>query len=74
MVNKNRNIMGLNGITGFLLATLGLVVTVLALAYLAYTTQVNNATNFYKIVNAKEIKSGIGGNGSKRSDHIIDVK
>ena len=66
--------MGLNGITGFLLATLGLVVTVLALTYLAYITQVENATNYYKVVNEKDIKSGIGGDGSKRSDHIVDVE
>ena len=70
MTNKNRNIMGLNGITGFLLATLGLVVTVLFLAYLAYTTQVENATNFYEVKNADEIKMI----GSKRADHIVDVK
>ena len=70
MTNKDRNIMGLNGITGFLLATLGLVVTVLFLAYLAYTTQVENATNFYEVKNADEIKMI----GSKRADHIVDVK
>ena len=75
MMNETeRNLLGIHGITGFLLATLGLVVTVLTLAYLAYNAQVANATNYYKVVNEKDIKSGIGGNGSMRSEHIIDVK
>ncbi|MDA7817206.1 DUF4006 family protein [Sulfurimonas sp.] len=74
MTNKERNLLGIHGITGFLLATLGLVIAVLTLAYLAYNTQVENATNFYEVKNQKDIKSGIGGNGSNRADHIIDVK
>lgn len=70
MINSERNIMGLNGISGFLLATLGLVVTVLTLAYLAYGTQVENATNYYKVKDEKSIKMI----GSERADHIVDVK
>lgn len=70
MINSDRNIMGLNGISGFLLATLGLVVTVLTLAYLAYGTQVENATNYYKIKDEKSIKMI----GSERANHVVDVK
>ena len=70
MINNNRNIMGLSGITGFLIATLGLVVTVLALAYLAYGVQVENATNFYEVKDEKSVKMI----GSSRANHIVDVK
>jgi len=48
MVNENRSLFSIHGITGFLIATVVLVVVVLSLAYAAYLSQVENATNFYK--------------------------
>ena len=70
MVNENRSLFSIHGITGFLIATVVLVVVVLSLAYAAYLAQVANATNYYKVERLNEVKM----NGSKRADHIIDVK
>ena len=70
MVNENRSLFGIHGMTGFLIATVVLVVVVLSLAYAAYLSQVENATNYYKVERLNEVKMI----GSKRSDHIIDVK
>lgn len=70
MVNENRSLFSIHGITGFLIATVVLVVVVLALAYAAYLSQVENATNFYKVERMNEVKMI----GSNRADHIIDVK
>ena len=70
MVNENRSLFSIHGMTGFLIATVVLVVVVLALAYAAYLSQVENATNFYKVERMNEIKMI----GSDRADHIIDVK
>ena len=67
MVNEKRSLFSIHGMTGFLLATVVLVVVVLSLAYLA---QVANATNFYKVERLNEVKMI----GSQRADHIIDVK
>lgn len=69
-INENRGLFGLHGMGGFLLATVILVVVVLTWAYAAYNMQVTQATNFYATKDMKEVKMI----GSKRSDHIIDVK
>jgi succinate dehydrogenase/fumarate reductase cytochrome b subunit len=70
MVNEKRSLFSIHGMTGFLLATVVLVVVVLSLAYAAYLSQVANATNFYKVERLNEVKMI----GSQRADHIIDVK
>ena len=70
MVNENRSLFSIHGMTGFLIATIVLVVVVLSLAYAAYLSQVENATNYYKVERLNEVKMI----GSKRADHIIDVK
>ena len=70
MVNENRSLFSIHGMTGFLIATVVLVVVVLSLAYAAYLSQVENATNYYKVERLNEVKMI----GSKRADHIIDVK
>ena len=70
MINENRSLFSIHGMTGFLIATVVLVVVVLSLAYLAYQTQVANATNFYEVKDMSSVKMI----GSKRSDHIVDVK
>ncbi|MDF1874146.1 DUF4006 family protein [Sulfurimonas sp. SAG-AH-194-I05] len=70
MVNENRSLFSLHGMTGFLVATIILVAVVLLLAYEAYLSQVANATNFYSTKDMNSIKMI----GSKRADHMIDVK
>ncbi len=70
MVNENRSLFSIHGMTGFLIATLVLVAVVLTLAYAAYVSQVENATNYYKVERLNEVKMI----GSTRADHIIDVK
>ena len=70
MVNEKRSLFSIHGMTGFLIATVVLVVVVLSLAYAAYLAQVENATNYYKVERLNEVKMI----GSKRADHIIDVK
>lgn len=70
MVNEKRSLFSIHGMTGFLIATVVLVVVVLSLAYAAYLSQVENATNYYKVERLNEVKMI----GSDRKDHIIDVK
>lgn len=70
MINENRSLFSIHGMTGFLIATVVLVVVVLSLAYLAYQTQVANATNYYDVKNMSSVKMI----GSDRADHIVDVK
>lgn len=69
-VNENRGLFTLDGMAGFLLATVILVVVVLSWAYAAYDMQVKNATNFYKIENPEAIKM-ISKDNAK---HFVDVK
>ena len=73
-MNENRSVFGLSGIAGMLIATVLLLTILAGLTVWGLAVQNNNMTNFYEVVNAKDIKSGIGGNGSIVSDHIIDVK
>ena len=70
MENPKRSLFSIHGMTGFLIATVVLVVVVLSLAYAAYLSQVENATNFYKVERMDEVKMY----GSDRADHIKDVK
>ena len=70
MINEKRHLFSIHGMTGFLIATVVLVVVVLSLAYAAYLAQVANATNYYDVKNIDQVKMI----GSKRADHIIDVK
>jgi succinate dehydrogenase/fumarate reductase cytochrome b subunit len=69
-LNEKRSLFSIHGMTGFLIATIVLVVVVLSLAYLAYETQVANATNYYDVKDMNSVKKM----GSDRADHIIDVK
>ncbi len=73
-MNENRSVFGLSGIAGMLIATVLLLSILAGLTVWGLAVQNNNMTNFYEVVNAKDIKSGIGGNGSARADHIVDVK
>lgn len=70
MVNENRSLFALNGITGMLIAVALLLSIVGVLTYLSVTTQAANARNFYKIDNEKEIKMF----STESAKHIVDVK
>ena len=70
MKEKDRGLFTLHGMTGFLIATIVLVVVVLTLAYAAYLSQVENATNFYDIKNPELIKM----NSVENAKHVVDVK
>ena len=70
MINEKRGLFSIHGMTGFLIATIVLVVVVLSLAYLAYGAQVENCKNYYDVKDLDKVKMF----DSQRSEHIIDVK
>jgi hypothetical protein len=73
-MNENRSVFALDGITGMLIATVLLLSILAGLTVWGMKVQNENMTKFYEIKNETQIKSGIGGNGSNRSDHIVYVK
>ena len=70
-MNENRNLFGLNGITGMLIATTLLLSILAFLTVNALTVQHDNADNYYKIVNEKSIKMFSTDNAKQA---FIDVK
>lgn len=73
-MNENRNVFALDGVTGMLIATLLLLSILAGLTVWNMNVQNAQAANFYELKDETSIRSGIGGNGSLASDHIIDVK
>ena len=73
-MNENRSIFSLDGITGMLIATVLLLVILVVLTAWGLKVQNANMANFYELKDEQLIRSGIGGNGSKVADHIIDVQ
>jgi len=57
MEESKRKLFALNGITGLLIATALLISILVVLTYLSLTVQQNEASNFYEIKNAKDIKT-----------------
>ena len=57
MEESKRNIFALNGITGMLIATVLLISILVVLTILGLGVQQKEATNFYEIKDAKNIKS-----------------
>lgn len=70
-INEKRGLFVLDGIAGFLVATVVLVVVVLTLAYFSYAVQNENSQKFYDIVDEESIEMF---NKDSRTKHIIDVK
>jgi len=70
-MNENRSVFALDGITGMLIATVLLLSILAGLTVWGLGVQNANMDKFYEVKNAEQIKSGIGGDGSKRSDHIV---
>ncbi len=70
-INEKRGLFVLDGIVGFLIATVVLVVVVLTLAYFSMSIQNENATKFYDIVDEESIEMF---NSNSRNKHIVDVK
>lgn len=57
MEESKRNIFGLNGITGMLIATVLLISILVVLTILGLGVQQEQASNFYEIKDAKNIKA-----------------
>ena len=70
-INEKRGLFVLDGILGFLVATVVLVTVVLTLAYFSMSVQDENQGNFYDIVDEESIEMF---NKDSRTKHIIDVK
>lgn len=69
--DSERGVFALDGITGMLVAT-GLLLSILVfLTVEGIAAQNRNASNFYKIVNEKEIKMI---DTESRNNHLVDVK
>lgn len=69
--DSERGVFALDGITGMLVAT-GLLLSILVfLTVEGIAAQHRNASNFYKIVNEKEIKMI---DAQSRKNHLVDVK
>ena len=69
-MNENRNVFGVDGAGGFLVAVLLLLSILGFLVYNAIIVQSDNASNFYKIENEKSIKMI----STENAKHIVDVK
>ena len=63
---ENRSVFALDGITGMLIATVLLLSILAFLTVLGLGAQQNNANQFYKVENEKEIKMISTENGAHR--------
>lgn len=70
-INEKRGLFVLDGIVGFLIATVVLVAVVLSLAYFSMAVQDENQQKYYKIVNEESIEMR---NTESRTNHIVNVK
>lgn len=71
-MNENeRGVFALDGITGMLIATVLLLSILAFLTVQGIAAQNRNASNFYQIVNEKEIKMI---DTESRKNHLVDVK
>jgi hypothetical protein len=60
--NTNRNVFGLHGVTGMLIATVLLLTILGVLTVLGIGVQANEAQNFYQIDNASELQMNSSSN------------
>lgn len=63
--NTNRNVFGLNGVTGMLIATVLLLTILAVLTVVGIGVQASQAQNYYEIDNA----SGLQMNNSSNANH-----
>ena len=68
-MNENRNVFGLNGIAGMLIATVLLLTILAGLTVWGMGVQNANMTNYYDIKDEQSIRMY----GSKAEDHIVTV-
>lgn len=71
MNDSERGVFALDGITGMLVATVLLLSILAFLTVQGIAAQNRNASNFYQIVNEKEIKMI---DTESRNNHLKDVK
>lgn len=57
MEENKRSVFALNGITGMLIATVLLISILIVLTIVSLNVQQSQATNFYEIKDAKELKA-----------------
>lgn len=57
MEESKRNLFALNGITGMLIATVLLITILVVLTIVSLNVQQSQASNFYEIKDAKELKA-----------------
>jgi len=69
-MNENRNVFGLHGVTGMLIATVLLLSILAFLTINALAVQNANASNFYDIKDETSIKM----NSVDNAKHLVDVK
>ena len=69
-MNENRNVFGLNGVTGMLIATALLLSILVGLTIWAINVQQTSAANYYEIKDEKSIKMF----STENSKHVVDVK
>jgi hypothetical protein len=69
-MNENRNVFGLNGVTGMLIATVLLLSILVVLTMGALNVQHENAENFYEVKDEQSIKMF----STENAKHIVDVK
>jgi len=68
-MNENRNVFGVDGAGGFLVAVLLLLSILGFLTYKSVVVQGANATNFYEIQDEKSIKMF----STENAKHIVDA-
>ena len=69
-MNENRSVFSLDGVTGMLIATVLLLSILAVLTVLGLGVQQANASNFYKIKDAKSIQM----KSTENTQHLVDVK
>ncbi|MBT5935288.1 DUF4006 family protein [Sulfurimonas sp.] len=69
--NEKRGLFVIDGMLGFLIATVVLVLVTLTFSYLSMAVQDENQQKYYKIVNEESIEMR---NTQSRTNHIVNVK
>jgi hypothetical protein len=70
-MNENRTVFAFGGITGAIVAVIGLLATLIILNVYGLFSQQENANNYYKIGNAEKLTTVNTGKTSE--DFIVDV-
>ena len=72
MENTNRNVFGLHGVTGMLIATILLLTILVVLTTLGISTQQNNATKYYDPAPYTESLDNVVANSKDNANHAFN--